>query len=259
MRRLRKGTGQKTETMLSEEILRSINESNDFSDIGVAHNEMVDILMKEQESLLRNGKEASEKEIYDSVRSRIYKLLSTHDFSKISLRSNDGGEISESEFNDLYDDVVLEISTKSPDDIRFYTEKDLEILSQEQADLLDELDTIMADDDVSIESILTRISAVQEKAKKTLKKEELDVILPTISVAANTCAYWSSCFSGSHLRVNFDWKKVGRADIAAGLGITVAVAIRVAIAGPIGWKLAAGLIVGGAVGGSVTNAANQLQ
>lgn len=200
----------------------------------------------------------SSQESYGFIKDKIYESIKELEFLELSLRTESGELITKEQFSEIYDDIVLSNYEIEATDIEFYTPEDAKHLSKRQKDFIDEIEVVMKDDDLSLQSVLYRISDIQERAIATLSEEELFVILTATSVVANTCSYWHSYFNDNSLRAPFSWKKVGVSDVSGAVGGAVAAGARWLFCGPPGWKLTAALVIGGAAGSSVANAVSQL-
>lgn len=241
----------------SKNILEEINNSNALSHMGIAHNEIVDLLISQHGSTLRSS-DMTDTESYEFIKEKVFESIGKYEIPGLSLRSESGDVITQEEFNEIYDDVVLLNYGKKTEDMVFYTSDDAKYLSDKQKEFIDEIEIIMKDTDLSIESVLNRISKVQDGAINNLSEEELAVVLTATSIAANTCSYWHNYFKENILRADFSWKEVGVSDVGGAVAGAVAAGARWVFCGPPGWKLTAALVVGGAAGASAANAVKQL-
>ena len=141
-------------------------------------------------------------------------------------------------------------------------------LTTEQKKLYGELDLILTDDDSDMESLQKRIADVKDKAYSELQGEDLDVMLPSISIAENTLYYWQENYTQwinkdenqpSEMAVKFQWKALGKADFNGCIAAVVSGGVSYLLGcGPVGWKAWAAVCLSGAAAGSVENAIDQL-
>lgn len=120
--------------------------------------------------------------------------------------------------------------------------------------LAEALFAIFDDADMDMESLKSRIAAVETQANNTLTGTDLEGILNACSVASNTLDYWFlsaedwAALGGYTTRCGFSWKTLGKADVkgavVTGLGGGLGRILRIT---PIGWKAWAAATLVGAV------------
>ncbi len=104
---------------------------------------------------------------------------------------------------------------------------------------------------------------VKERIKNECTLEEVSVLLVAIEIGASSLSYWNTNFDNwvalaSENKAtavcdscNFNWKQVGKNDVAGGIGGAVATGVVGATGGPFGWGVFGAGTLGGAVAASV--------
>lgn len=229
-----------------------LNSNNPFSSLGISHNSIVDVVMDKVTSLRANIK--SEEQLNGIIKSEVYTQIYDVDLQDQFPTQR---KLSEDEFNMFYDNVIRPEVSKKSEDITFTDGEFTKLFNAQQKIILSELEFVSKDSDMDINSILDRISKLENKARLMLSGDDLEVILCVTSIASNSMAHWYSEYSNNtKLRAPVNWKKVGVADIAgAASGAAAAGVAR--FFGPIGWKAWAVSILGGAAGASVYSGVEQ--
>lgn len=128
---------------------------------------------------------------------------------------------------------------------------------------LEILNDIISDNDLDINSLLSRITALENSALSILSEEDLSVLLCATATAKYSLQYWNetiyewAALCGVTTRAQFNWKQVGTEDIKGGIAGATALGFA-RFFGPIGWKAWLIGIGGSALGASAADAVGQL-
>ena len=130
---------------------------------------------------------------------------------------------------------------------------------------LKELNEIATDEDVNLQSLLSRLQQLEATVRcSSLTATEKNILLAGISVAQESYQYWYdkgpewlNTLKGEGKKGKFSWKSVGRADISGAVDGAMTV-VAMAFVGPVGWAAAVAGVAGAAAGSSAGNAVDQL-
>ncbi len=140
---------------------------------------------------------------------------------------------------------------------------------KEKSDLLTSkleiLNDIISDDDLDINSLLSRIIALENSSLSGLSDEDANVLFCATATAKYSLQYWHEnidewaelCGAPTRAGGSFNWKQVGKEDIKGGIAAAVGLGFT-CLLGPIGWKAWLLGISGGALGNSAADAVGQL-
>lgn len=203
------------------------------------------------------------------------------------------GEVTPKERNEIIKDLAVEFVTERdvPQEVIDFTEVHLDKtliikenldrvyvgakdifpidFDKENSDLLTSkleiLNDIISDDDLDINSLLSRIIALENSSLSGLSDEDATVLFCTTATAKYSLQYWHEnideqaelCGVPTRAGGSFNWKQVGKEDIKGGIAAAMGLGFT-RFLGPIGWKAWLVGIAGGALGNSAADAVGQL-
>lgn len=174
-------------------------------------------------------------------------------------------------------DTALHVIDQTFRDPGFYTDSlCLRSLTAGQEKYVSILDELMVDNDTLLVSLQERIENIRTLAKSDLNEDEFIAVSTGCDIASKTLEYWHDNenswieISGSNdpsqqdngnaqKKKDFNWKSLGRADMAGAVGGASGYIVRTLIlGGPLGWKAVIAYAAGSAAAVSVANAVYQI-
>ena len=235
--------------------------ATDFKIVGIEHNKALENVYQ----TLKSSKSGSAN-FRTTFLTLDYALMlseqTTIDYVNSSDFSSESTQLAIELINNIYDHMPLMT------DNGLYTSVIANSLNAAQIQILDQLNVVMSDDDYSLPSLQNRINNIESQVPSlNLTEEQQIIIYSATSVAKYTLEYWNVNFdewvalnsniNGRMASRPFNWKQVGKNDIAGAVAGAAATGIA-RLFGPIGWTIWGGAILGGAVGGSAYDAVMQL-
>lgn len=236
--------------------LDSMNNSNIMSEFGIAHNIVLEDVLKDQSFSNREKRSVASKE--QELKKTVFKHLARYTRTTRGLLEKT--DMDSLRYDSVYEKSQSMIKGKSIEEISLTSGFVNDSISLEQKFYLSELEKITRDEDSDVNSLLSRIEKVENSALENLPVEQQKLILLATSVAANSYSFWyqyASKQKQTRASVKINWKSAGKSDIAGAVGAAVGCGIA-RFFGPVGWKVWAGAIVGGAVGNSATDLTMQV-
>ena len=249
--------------------LSSCNKDNDSNlkqqqlttkDIGKAHNECLAFILN---GISRESQRVKAFGAVDTLSKKEVQEIATDDTQVYIKRYNLSDSIQQRVYNYM-DSLVL--GGGFADTLNCANVN----MSPMVASFCTQLDSIFNDSDTDLSSLESRLSIVKNRAQQELQGEELKTVLSGCSVAEYTLQYWYTNLNtweamaptnGTKAKINskLSWKALGKADVTGAIhGALHTYGAFLLGTGPVGWQIAAAIVVAGAVGSSAGNAIDQL-
>lgn len=216
----------------ANEILEKMNKENPMSSIGIMHNLSLDKVMNRLSDFpsfatrrsvvadsffVNNENSLAPSDIREAIREEI-----AAEYVEEATEYNIIEDYPLEDFLETYDSVVVPLQDLSPDEIKFVSDDNRNILSNSQISLLDQLESILKNDTLDLVQTLSQIDLLNQSAAEELPENELSVIYTATSMASNTCCYWAkkSVYSkqNSSKEIKINWKRAGQADVSCAIG-----------------------------------------
>lgn len=189
-----------------QKMLKHLNESNPMSSYGIAHNDFVDVLMAtaDKSEYTRSGTLEDSIAYCLSVRSQT-----------IQEYANSGDVLMDTvQYGNCFNDVIVNhrTSTFLVDALNSMAP------SASKAKLvksLNGLNLVVSDDDLSITSLLGRISTIQSDILSCDPSPQKNMLLAVASIAANSLSYWEEHGTTGGLYMGA-WKSAAGTDYVVG-------------------------------------------
>ncbi len=232
----------------------------DYDEIGRLHNVALDAVFQELKAA--KGTRTSKAQKLEIAHATILHFFETNPSALCQI--DDPKHLAEQEIERVYKNTQIALQTRSNSKDQCSSlppTESIEQLTDIQISLLTELDSIVNSADKDLSSFRLAIAQLENKAKASCSDKEAPLVLASISVAKHTCEYWAIHYDewialGAKTRGlhNFNWKEVGKWDIAGAVGGCLAALIT----GPYGWGSILKATLAGAVSVSACNAVYQL-
>ncbi len=224
-------------------ILDELNKTNTMSEVGISHNESLDDAIKYFDALEKKTRTSiPDVALSDSLAKEFF----ADEYMKVAKEHGYEGFLTRNQFKALCDTCLKDIRLLGERQIGFITKRIDENLSADSKSFLNSLWDIMNDKRTNLQHKLEKIKIWERNVKNSvIDKKEVDVLLGTSSVAANSMTYWED-FGGTMISENkgkgndqqvkkIDWGDVAMADVGgAATSGTFALVVSAFTGGPVG-------------------------